>query len=489
MVLREPKPITLIRGLGLIAAVSIVIGNIVGTGVFLKTRVMICNVGTPGKVIVVWIVAGILSLAGALTYAELSAMMPRAGGEYVFIKEAYGRLSSFLYGWMQIFIAKTGSQASVAVAFAIFLNDLTGGSIQRELWKTSIAGHEFVLSTAQLFAVGVIVLFTIVNCATVLISGRLATVLTVVKITLVLGIAFGAFFWAQGTLSHFSLANIGGLCKNVSLDARYGVAGFGAAMLAALWGYDGWNNLTLVAGEVKNPHRNVPLALVGGTVVIILLYVLVNVAYFYVLTPTEIAAIDPDKSSVAREVAVRFMGPIAVSIMAAGLMASSIGTLHTSILTGARVPFAMARDGLFFERLARLSPKTRVPIGALIVQGFWACILALSGSFDTLTDYVVFGSWIFYGLTTASVFVFRRKYPDVPRPYRAWGYPVVPVLFLLATGALLVNTLKTATTQALIGIGLIALGLPVYYYLVSRNRKNPEHVPEPESPFGFSKHE
>jgi APA family basic amino acid/polyamine antiporter len=488
MVLREPKPITLIRGLGLIAAVSIVIGNIIGTGVFLKTRVMICNVGTPGMVIVVWIVAGVLSLAGALTYAELSAMMPRAGGEYVFIKEAYGRLSSFLYGWMQIFIAKTGSQASVAVAFAIFLNNLTGNAIQRELWKTSVGGHEFVLTTAQLFAVGIIVLFTIVNCATVLISGRLAAALTLVKISLVLGVAFGAFFLAQGTFGHFSLANVGGLCKDVSMDARYGVAGFGAAMLAALWGYDGWNNLTLVAGEVKNPHRNVPLALVGGTVAIILLYVLINVAYFYVLTPTDIANVAKD-SSVAREVAVKFMGPIAVSVIAAALMASSIGTLHTSILTGARVPYAMARDGLFWERLSRLSPKTRVPIGALIVQGFWACLLALSGSFDTLTDYVIFGSWIFYGLTTASVFVFRRKYPDVPRPYKAWGYPVVPVLFLLATGALLVNTLKTATTQALIGIGLIALGLPVYYYLVRRNRKHPEHVPEPESPFGYSEHE
>jgi APA family basic amino acid/polyamine antiporter len=259
-------------------------------------------------------------------------------------------------------------------------------------------------------------------------------------------------------------------------------------MCLVLLCYDGWTNLTLVAGEVKNPHRNVPLALVGGTVAIILLYVLINVAYFYVLTPTDIANVAKD-SSVAREVAIKFMGPMAVSVIAAALMASSIGTLHTSILTGARVPYAMALDGLFWERLSRLSPKTRVPIGALIVQVVWACILALSGSFDTLTDYVIFGSWIFYGLTTASVFVFRRKYPDVPRPYKAWGYPVVPVLFLLATGALLVNTLKTATTQALIGIGLIALGLPVYYYLVRRNRKNPEHVPEPESPFGYSEHE
>jgi APA family basic amino acid/polyamine antiporter len=480
MAFSNPRHITLIRGLGLIAAVSIVMGNIIGTGVFLKTRVMICNVGSPKMVIIVWIVAGVLSLAGALTYAELAAMMPRAGGEYIFIREAYGSISSFLYGWMQIFIAKTGSQASVAVAFAIFLNNLTGNAIQRELWARTVAGIEFKLTTAQLFAVGVIVIFTLINCATVIFSGRLAAALTAVKISLVLGIAFGAFFLAQGSMANFSLANVGGSCFDVSPDARFGVAGFGAAMLAALWGYDGWNNLTLVAGEVKNPHRNIPLALVGGTVAIILLYVLVNVAYFYVLTPTEIASVAKD-SSVARDVAIRFMGPLAVSVIAAALMASSIGTLHTSILTGARVPYAMARDGMFFDRLARLSQGTHVPVGALIVQGFWACVLALSGSFDTLTDYVIFGSWIFYGLTTASVFVFRRKLPNAPRPYKAWGYPVVPALFLLVTGALLLNTLRTATTQALIGLGLIALGLPVYYYFMWRKRtRPPETLAAPE---------
>jgi APA family basic amino acid/polyamine antiporter len=194
----------------------------------------------------------------------------------------------------------------------------------------------------------------------------------------------------------------------------------------------------------------------------------VNIAYFYVLTPTQIAGVTKD-SSVAREVISSFLGPAAVSLMAAGLMASSIGTLHTSILTGARVPYAMAQDGMFFDKLSKLSVKTRVPVGALIAQGVWASILALSGSFDTLTDYVIFGSWIFYGLATASVFIFRKRMPDADRPYKAWGYPIVPVLFLLVTVFLLVNTILTATKQALIGLGLIALGLPVYLYLSRRN--------------------
>jgi APA family basic amino acid/polyamine antiporter len=465
------EKVTLIRGLTLVAAASIVIGNVIGTGVFLKARVMTCNVGTPTMVVVVWIAAGLLSLAGALTYAELAAMMPRAGGEYVFVREAYGRPLGFLYGWMQIFIAKTGSQASLAVAFAIFFNDLTGGTLSRNFFTLLIPGFPVPFGGLQVMALSAIILFTIVNCAAVAVSGHVATVLTFVKIALVLGVGLGAFLLSQdGGFANFGLANAGGACEGVDAAARYGVAGFGAAMLGALWGYDGWNNLTLVAGEVKNPQKNIPRALISGMLVIIAAYVFVNIAYFYALTPTEVASVSA-KSSVAREVALRVFGPVAVSLVAAGLLFSSVGSLHTSILTGARVPYAMSRDRLFFQSLSRLSPKTRVPVGALVLQGVWACVLALSGSFDTLTDYVVFGSWIFYGLTTASVFVFRRRLPDAERPYRAWGYPVVPIVFLLVTGWLLVNTLITTPVQAFIGLALILIGLPVYWYWARYNRR------------------
>ena len=466
------KNITLVRGLGLVAAVSIIIGNVVGTGVFLKARVMTCNVGSPGKVILVWVVAGLLSLAGALTYAELAAMMPRAGGEYVFMREAYGRGAGFIYGWMQVFIAKTGSQASVAIALSIFLNDLTGGALNPVFFTRDIYGFTFNFGMLQVAALAAIVVFTALNCAAVSVSGWVATALTVVKVALVLGVGGGAFLLARGDWGHFALANTNAAaCEGV---ARLGVAGFGAAMLGALWGYDGWNNLTLVAGEVKNPQRNIPLALVGGTAVIILLYIFINTAYFYVLDPSAVAGVSP-KSSVAREVAVSFLGPVAVGLMAAGLLASSIGTLHTSILTGARVPYAMARDGMFFRNLARLHPRTRVPVGALVVQGVWACLLTLSGSFDTLTNYVIFGSWIFYGLVTASIFIFRRRMPHAERPYKAWGYPVVPVLFLLVTAFLLVNTFWAAPSEALFGLLLIGLGFPVYHFFF---RGRPTVAPE-----------
>lgn len=471
------SPATLVRGLGLIAAISIIIGNVVGTGVFLKARVMTCNVGSPNWVILVWIAAGILSLAGALTYAELAAMMPQAGGTYNFLRKAHGNAASFLFGWMQIFIAKAGSQASVAVAFAIFLNDLLGGKFKQTLLTTNVFGFPFELTNLQLIAVGLIVAVTLLNCASVAFSGNIATVLTVVKIALILLVGLGAFLLADGSFGNFAGSVGAGVCEGVESNVLYGstdytlLAGFAAAMLGALWGYDGWDNLTYVAGEVKNPSRNIPIALVGGTALIILLYVFVNAAYFYVLSPEAVASVSAE-SSVAREVAGKFLGASAIMLMAAGLMASSFGTLHTSVLTGARIPYAMAQDGMFFKSLSRISPTTRVPVRALLVQGVWACILALSGSFDTLTNYVIFGSWIFYALATSSIFVFRIKYPEMERPYKAFGYPVVPVLFLLVATWLLLTTLINSPRQSLVGIFLILIGLPFYFYLSRRNSKN-----------------
>jgi APA family basic amino acid/polyamine antiporter len=458
-----PSNITLIRGLGLIAAISIVIGNVIGTGVFLKTRVMICNVGSPSKVIVVWIAAGVLSLAGALTYAELAAMMPRAGGEYVFLREAYGARWGFLYGWMQFFVARAGGLAAMSIAFAIFLNDLMGGALNQVFFARDVFGYKFSFGSVQLVALSAIAVVTLVNCATVVVSGNIAALLTALKISLVLAVGVGAFLLAQGDWGHLWLTDAGGQCADVGASARGGMAGFGAAMLGALWAYNGWNDLTLVAGEVKNPQRNIPLALIGGMTMVGVLYLFVNFAYFYVLTPTEMANI-PATSSVAAEAARRFMGPLALSLIAAGMMGSSFGTLHIGVLTGARVPYAMARDRLFFQNLARLSKRTHVPVGALLVQALWAGLLALSGSFDALSNYSIFGLWIFYGLTTATVFVFRKRRPELARPYRTWGYPVVPALFLLAAAWLLTMTVLAMPYQAVTGIILIALGLPVYYF-------------------------
>jgi APA family basic amino acid/polyamine antiporter len=489
----------LVRGLTLVAAMSVVVGNVIGTGVFLKARVMTCNVGTPGKVLAVYVVAGLLSLAGALSYAELAAMMPRAGGEYVFMREAYGRPWGFLFGWMSFFIGKAGSQAALGVQFALFLNTMLRGALGGEFFSPTLLGHPVPFGKIQVVALASILIVTGINCLAVRVSGGVASFLSAIKIALVLVVGVGAFVLARGAdWSHLWMANVGGLCEKVSPAARYGFGGFIAAMLGALWAYDGWNNVTLVAGEVKDPHRNLPRALIGGMLLIMALYLFVNLSYFYVLSPTEIASV-PTTSSVATEVAQKFLGPLAITFIAAALLSSTFGTLHTSILTGARVPYAMAHDRLFLKSLSRVSPRTRVPTGALVVQAVWACILviAFSSSFDTLTDYAIFGLWIFYGLVTAAVFILRRKMPDAERPYRTFGYPVVPIFFLLATALILGMTLwgvredafngaslmlhghlltgfgVLARNPPLAGSGLIALGLPVYWIWTRLNPQKP----------------
>jgi APA family basic amino acid/polyamine antiporter len=483
----------LVRGLGLAAAASVIIGNVIGTGVFFKARVMTCNLGSPEWVIIAWIAAGVLSLAGALTYAELTAMKPEAGGEYVFLRDAYGKASSFLFGWMQMLIAKPGSQAAAGVAFAVGLNDFLGKRLEQTLFHTTFSGQAFEITLIQVVAISMIVVFTALNCASVKFSGHVATFLTLVKIALIVFVGFGAFIWATGSFSHFSLINDGGTCEGVAESVKYGgfgytfLGGFGAAMLGALWGYDGWNNLTFVAGEVKNPGRNIPLAIIGSTILIIFLYVFVQIGYFYVLDPTQIASISTS-SSVGKAVVGSFFGgdmanfstALSVTIFTVGLMMSSLGTMHTSILSGSRVPYAMAEDGLLPRFLSRLS-SAKVPVTSLIMQGVISCILALSGSFDTLTDYVIFGSWIFYALVTSSVFYFRIKYPDAERPYRAFGYPMVPVIFLAVAGWLLVNTIMTQTRQSVIGLFLIALGLPFYYYFSRRKSAGASVESDPDN--------
>ena len=445
------------------AAAAVVIGDVIGTGVFLKARVMTCNVGTPGLVVTVWVVAGLLSLAGALTYAELAAMMPRAGGEYVFIRQAYGSLLSFLYGWTRFFVASSGAIASLAAGFAIFINVLSGGALQPRGLTLDLFGYHALVTGQQGVAIAAVLLVTILNCTTVAVSGRIAFMLTVFKIALVLGIGLGAMLLADGSWGHFALSNEGGACEGVAAAARGGMAGFGAAMLGAMWAYNGWNEVTYVAEEVKDPRRNLPLALIGGIGVIASLYIFVNVAYFYVLTPTEVAAV-PASSAVATEVITRILGAGAATLMAGVLAMSIFGALQIATLVCARIPYAMARDGMFFSGLARVSQGTHVPIRALVAQGAWAIVLVLSGSYDTLTDYATFSILIFVALGAASVFIFRRRLPNAERAYRTWGYPIVPALFLLVVGWLLINTVLTTPGRAVAGLALMALGLPFFWY-------------------------
>jgi APA family basic amino acid/polyamine antiporter len=425
---------------------------------------MACHVDTPLVMLLVWAATGLLALAGALTYAELGAMMPKSGGEYVFIREAYGRLWGFLYGWMRFFAGTTGGQAALAAGFAIFFNVATGGVLGD--WQVTL-GMPGTLSiqidAIEAVAIGAIALVTLVNCASVVVGGKLGVVFTVLKLALVVGVGLAAFTLADGSWSHLAMSGAAGTCEGVDAAARGGLAGFGAAMMAALSAYNGWNEVTYVAGEVRDPSRTLPLALVGGVVTIMVVYVFVNAGYAYVLSPVEMASV-PAASAVASEVMARVIGPGAASLMAATLAMSIFTALHMATLVGARVPHAMAEDGLFFKVLAPVSPRTRVPIRALVAQGLLASVFILSGSFDTLTNFSIFSVLIFVGLATASVFVFRRRRPDAERPYKTWGYPVVPALVLLVTTWLIVNTLMTMPYESFGGLAFLALGLPAYWW-------------------------
>jgi APA family basic amino acid/polyamine antiporter len=441
----QPSSPRLVRSLTLIPTTSVIIANIIGTGVFLKARAMTCNVETPGMVLLVWILAGILSLAGALVYAELATMMPRAGGEYNFIGAAYGRLPAFLYGWTRSLVGGAAN-AAIAIVCVIFLNDLLGGTLSPLMQR--------------LLPVAAIVLAMVLNLTSARANGAVATTLSVGKVALVLGIGVGAFVFANGSVEHFSMAGAGGACEGVPESARGGVAGFGAAMLGALWAYNGWNSVTAVGGEVKDPSWTLPRAIVGGTALVIVLYLIINSGYFYALSPDEVASV-PESASVAREVAGRFLGAGAAAVISAGLMISAYGTLHAGLLTGPRLPFALARSRLLPGLFGRLS-RRGVPVNAVVILGLWSIALTLSGTFDQLTDMYIFVLWVFYAMNVLALFVLRRRHPDADRPHRVWGYPVIPALFLLVTAYLLVNTFVATPGRAVAGAVVLASGLPVY---------------------------
>jgi APA family basic amino acid/polyamine antiporter len=459
----EERP-QLIRGLNLADATSLVIGIIIGTGIFLKTSVMTQQLGTPGRVMLAWVAAGLLSLAGALAYAELGAMMPKAGGEYVYLRAAYGDFPAFLFGWMRFVVGSTGSIAALGAGFAIFFTTLLHINTPWVTHTFRVFGNDFPwqFGWAQIVAVLMIALFSLINCAGVVFGGRVQTVLTFAKVAGIAVIIAGVFLLAPGVSWSELSANL--RTPNLTL-----VQAFGAAMLAALWAYDGWNNMPMSAGEIRDPQRNVPRALIYGMAVVLAVYGLTNLAYFHALPVSDIAAATSE-NPVATKAVATFMGAGGTMFVTIAIMISITGALNGSILTGARVQYAMAQDGLFPKSMGRLSEKSRAPVSSLVWQGVVSCLLALMGTFDQLTNYAVFAMWIFYILTTSSVFVLRRKMPDAERPYKTIGYPVTPVIFILVGVWLLVNTLQTSPVEAGMGLLLISLGVPVYFYYRAKNR-------------------
>ena len=448
----RPGP-TLERALGVWGAISIVIGTVIGSGVFLVPATMIRNVGSVRNLFAVWIIAGVLSLFGALTYAELAAALPEAGGEYVYLSAAYGPFWGFLYGWTQFWVAKSGSIATLAAGFYTYLTifyPVLAAPVCVIPFHIGPGGTLLEIHYGQLVAIGFILVLAAVNYVGVRTGGKLQVLVTVIKMLLIAALIAAGVFSGKGNFTHF-----GGAV--VSLG---GVAGFFAAMVSALWAYDGWNNVSMVSSEIVNPQKNLPRALILGTLAVIATYLLINVAYFHVLTPNQVA----QSSRVAADMMAFGYGGWAVKAVTVAVLISIFAALNGSILSGSRVPFAMARDGLFFRAASVVHQRYRTPGNSIWMLCLWSCIVVLSGWFDDLYNFVIFGSWILYLLTTVSVFVLRKKRPDLARPYQVIGYPFVPVLFVAVAAFLLVSTLHTRPRESLMGLALMMLGVPFYVY-------------------------
>jgi APA family basic amino acid/polyamine antiporter len=384
--------------------------------------------------------------------------MPEAGGEYVYLNAAYGPFWGYLYGWTQFTVAKSGSIATLAAGFYTYLTVFLPVLAQPALVTPFMIGPHntrFEIHYGQLVAIALILFLAGVNYLGVRVGGNLQIFVTVVKLTLIFGIIAVGLFSGKGDFSHL----------NQHIDPNVGtVAGFFAAMVSALWAYDGWNNVSMVSSEIREPARNLPRALILGTLAVIVTYLLMNVAYFYVLTPGEVAG----SERLAANMMSHLYGNTAAGLVSIAVMISIFAALNGSILSGSRVPYAMARDGLFFKAAANVHPKFFTPGNSVIMLCSWSSVVILSGWFDDLYNFVIFGSWILYLMTALSVFVLRRKQPDLPRPYRTAGYPIVPVLFVIVAAFLLVSTLQNRPRESLMGLVLMALGIPFYFYWKSR---------------------
>jgi len=441
------------RDLGLWSAAAIVVGTVIGSGIFLVPKDMAAAVGSPAMVLLVWVAGGALSLAGALTYAELSAALPEAGGEYVYLRAAYGPFWGFLFAWTQMWVGKSGSVATLATAFFLYLANfrpaLEGVAFRIGL-PIGPEGGPLEVRYGQFLAMGVILLLAGVNYFGVRFGGGVQVAVTLVKVTLIAAIIVLGFSSGAGSAANYATATA----------APGGVGGFFMALVAALWAYDGWNNVSMVSSEIREPQRNLPRALIVGTLVVVAIYLMTNLAYFYVLPAAQVAASDRVAADVMRR-AWGDWGGHAVSVAA---MVSIFAALNGSILSGARVPYAMARDRLFFAPVARVHPAYRTPAVSILALGAWSALLVLSGRYRELYTYVIFANWLFYGMTTAAVFLLRRKRPELARPYRTLGYPVLPVLFVMAASAIVFSTLRQSPRESVMGLGLILAGLPFYFH-------------------------
>ncbi len=434
----ESHPESLPRVLGLWDIVSIIVGGVIGSGIFIVPAAIATELASPVLFLGVWVVGGVLSFFGALAFAELAAAYPQAGGAYVYLREAYGPLVAFLFGWTLFLVVDSGSIATLAVAAAtIYL-------------PYFVSLSPIAAKVASLLVVAGLVA---VNYVGVRSGANTQNTLTAIKFAALVGVCGAVFLLADGDTANFTTPPV---------DApSWSLAGhFGVALVAVLWAYKGWESASYSTGETRDPGRNLPLGLFIGTLTCLALYFATNLAYLYAFPTAGIAV----SQGIAADVMSLAIGPVGATAVALLILVSLIGAANQILLTSPRVYFAMSKDDLFFRSMAHVHPRYRTPHMAIVAMGAWAALLSLTGTFEQLFTYVVFGQWIFFGLTVGAVFILRRKRPDLPRPYRTLAYPVAPALFILAAVAISLNTLINEFWNALAGLFIIALGLPAYLY-------------------------
>jgi basic amino acid/polyamine antiporter, APA family len=455
---KAKETVGLVRGLGGWAATAIVVGTMIGTGIFIVPASMARTTGSAALVALVWVVGGTLTLFGALAAAELGAMLPEAGGTYAYMNRGFGPIWGFLFGWMYSILGAPYSIASIAAGFMLFLSFLFPAvATPLFVWRLNLpfASHPytFAFTWAQPGAVVAVAVVTFINCLGVRLGGRVQVALTVVKIAAIAAVIAIGFFLGHGRTANFHSAGAAGTTVT-------GLSGFLTALVAALWAYDGWINLTFVGSEVRNPERNIPLSLVGGVALVCGLYIAMSAACFFVLPFSKIIA----SKVVASDLIARATGNSAANWLTIAMMICALGTLNSSILTNARVPYAMARDGLFFRVARGVNPRFHTPVRSLLFQGIIASLLALTGTFEDLFSLYIFTVFIFYGLETYAVIRLRANEPNFPRPYRTWGYPVVPILFIIGALALTANTCIQRPLPSAMGLGVMFAGLFFYRF-------------------------
>jgi len=442
------------RQLGLFDSSMMVIGIVIGSGIFMTTGLMAEAIPSVSLILLTWVFGGLQMLAGALTYAELGAAMPNAGGQYVYLREAYGPLPAFLFGWVAFIAYLTGTNAAIAVAVAEHL----GTFYPCISTHNSIIGvGNFSISGGQIFALLLILILSLINYFGVVFGKWIQNIFTILKIGSILVFAIAGIMVSTGNQLDFSLNP-----TNISIGSI--LTGMGIALVAVNWTVGGWEYITFAAGEIKNPKKNLPLALIIGTIIILVLYFLINITYLKVLPMDSLSG----EIKVGEATAKAVYGSGAAGIFALVVIISMFGSLNGNILVGPRISYAMAKDQLFFSSAAHVHPKYHTPGNAIMIQGFWAAILTLSGTFEELITLVVFVQIIMWVAASSTVFVLRKKQPHLVRPYKVWGYPYVPAFFILFSVTIMVNTFFSAPIQSLIGLALTLLGVPLYYYLIKK---------------------